>query len=74
MPAPSNFQSLIALSIIPLICLILSGCQTNSTNCAGWKPIPLKPASAVYLAGNDEKAAGALVGHDRYGKAQGCWR
>ena len=54
--------------------LSLAGCATNASNCAGWQPIPLKPGSAVFLAGSDETASKALVEHDRYGKDQGCWR
>jgi hypothetical protein len=51
----------------------LAGCATNASNCAGWKRVDLKPASAVYLAANDPAAGGTIAGNNRFGKAQGCW-
>ena len=52
----------------------LAGCATSAQNCAGWNRIAVKPATAVYLAGNDVGAGQGIAGHNRFGAAQGCWK
>lgn len=54
--------------------LSLAACQSNAKNCAGWKPISLKPATAVYLSGNDTPAGQGIASHNAFGKAAGCWK
>lgn len=54
--------------------LILTGCQTNTTGCAGWEKISLKPTTAIYLASNDVTAGQGIASHNRHGKNQGCWK
>lgn len=48
--------------------LLLTGCATAS-NCAGWKPI--SPSSRDQLTAG---TARQLLGHNKQGVAQGCWR
>ncbi|WP_083331557.1 hypothetical protein [Brucella inopinata] len=36
--------------------------------------LSLKPATAVYLAGNDIPAGQGIAGHNAFGKAAGCWK
>lgn len=74
MSCQSNLQSLIAIACIPLICLILSGCQTNATpNCAGWEKITIKSKTAAYLAGNDLTAGQGIASHNKHGRNLKCW-
>lgn len=51
----------------------LAGCQTDAPSCAGWQKIPVKPATAVYLAGNDVPAGQGIASHNAFGKTRKCW-
>lgn len=52
----------------------VAACQTSGSACDGWRPIPLRPASAVYLTGNDRPAAEAIAGHNEFGKRKCGWQ
>ncbi|MET3648610.1 hypothetical protein [Phyllobacterium ifriqiyense] len=54
--------------------LSLAACSpTVSNSSAGWHKIPVKPATAVYLAGNDLAAGQGIAGHNAFGKSRKCW-
>jgi hypothetical protein len=43
------------------------------TDCSGWQQIQIKHETAVWLDQNDQQALRGLIGHQEFGKAQGCW-
>ncbi|MBI1218598.1 MAG: hypothetical protein GC186_08625 [Rhodobacteraceae bacterium] len=52
-----------------------ASCATNSgVGCAGSKPIRLSGASVDTLAAKDPEALKAMIGHQEFGRAMGCWR
>jgi hypothetical protein len=38
------------------------------------KPVRLAGATVDYLAAQDPEALKALIGHQEFGRAMGCWR
>jgi len=53
----------------------LAGCATTAPpSCAGWERINLKPATAVYLVGNDVTAGQGIASHNKHGRNAGCWK
>lgn len=65
---------LISASVLAVAAFV-SGCQTTAGNaCDGWRPVPLAPASAVYLVKNDRPAAEAVVGHNAFGRKKCGWK
>jgi hypothetical protein len=62
------------LSMLLLCVLSLAACQTNAPpSCAGFQRITVKPATAVYLAGNDVLAGQGIASHNAFGKTRKCW-
>lgn len=51
----------------------LVGCQSNATNCAGWKAPPPLNNPAAYVK-NERRHAEWSAATDQYGKKQGCWK
>jgi hypothetical protein len=53
--------------------MLFSGCaMTGSGNaCAGWKPIRL---DAQTIDGMTEMDARAILAHNEFGLARGCWK
>lgn len=47
---------------------------TVDPGCAGWRPVRVADATVDYLAAHDAPALAALIGHQEYGQARGCWR
>lgn len=58
-----------------LLCAsILAGCATSAPpSCAGWRRLPL-PNQPARLVVQEPALASALVGHNRFGQEQGCWK
>lgn len=53
---------------------LLASCATpNIDGCAGWRPVTASEASAEWLAANDPATLKAMIGHQEFGRAQGCW-
>ena len=60
--------------MLPLLILILvSGCVSGGggSNCAGWEAIRLDGAS---IDGLTDRDARAILAHNEFGRARGCWR
>ena len=55
----------------------LTGCTPTVNKsllpCAGWKDIPVKTGTAVYLSNKDTLAAKRIITHNEFGKELGCW-
>jgi hypothetical protein len=41
--------------------------------CAGWKPVRMAGGTVEYLAAQDPETLKALIGHQEFGRAMGCW-
>jgi hypothetical protein len=66
---------MLKLSILSLCASSLAACsQTVQPSCAGWEKITVKPATAVYLAGNDLVAGQGIASHNKHGRNAGCWK
>ena len=60
---------------LPLVLAALGSCATSpSDGCAGWKPVRVAEGTAEYLAAEDPEALKALIGHQEFGRAMGCWK
>ena len=53
--------------------LLLAGCQTSATNCAGWKKIPL-PNDPARLVVQEPRTAAGVIAHNTFGRESGCWK
>jgi hypothetical protein len=47
---------------------------SGGSTCDGWRPILLKPASAVYLVTNDRPAGEAIASHNEFGRIKCGWK
>lgn len=54
----------------------LAGCArtTGGSVCDGWRPTRMKPATVMYLVGNDPGAAHDVLTNNEYGESRGCWK
>lgn len=60
---------------LPLALAALGSRATSpSDGCAGWKPERMAGATVEYLAAEDPDALKALIGHQEFGRAIGCWK
>ena len=56
-------------------CAMLASCApVASEGCAGWRPLSVDEATLHYLEANDPQALAEMIGHQEFGKAQGCWK
>jgi len=52
----------------------LASCATpNTDGCAGWRPVRASAETVDYLAAHDPVTLKAMIAHQEFGKAQGCW-
>jgi hypothetical protein len=59
---------------LPLALAALASCATSpSDGCAGWKPIRMAGETVDYLAAQDSETLKALIAHQEFGRATGCW-
>lgn len=56
------------------VAVSVGACNTGGSTCDGWRPIPLQPATAVYLVGHDRPAAEAIAGHNDFGGKKCGWK
>ncbi len=63
-----------AMRLIGTLALVtlISGCVTSGagSGCAGWQAIRLDAAS---IDGLTDRDARAVLAHNEFGKARGCW-
>jgi hypothetical protein len=60
--------------ILCAVPVLLASCATPNTDaCAGWRPILIAPETLDYLAENDKITLKALIAHQEFGLASGCW-
>ena len=58
-------------ALLAALMLVTSCARTGGgIDCAGWRAIPLDVASIVGLSDRD---ASAILAHNEYGRARGCW-
>jgi hypothetical protein len=56
-----------------LVPLASCGTVNEAPSCAGWQPVQMAPTTVDYMAQSDPQALRAVIGHMRFGRAQGCW-
>ena len=63
------------LTLLPALGLLVSCAPTAppSDHCAGWEPITGAAETVDWLAAHDADLLKAVIGHDAFGRAQGCW-
>lgn len=57
-----------------ILLLALTGLASCVDPCAGWRKITISSQTVEHLNENDPKALEALIAHQEFGKAQGCWK
>ncbi|WP_273687139.1 hypothetical protein [Ketogulonicigenium vulgare] len=67
-------KSLTTLTLLAALGALASCGQTVEAGCAGWRQIQVVGATVDYLAEKDPQALRALIGHQEFGVAAGCWR
>jgi hypothetical protein len=50
----------------------LASCAPND-GCAGWRPVRASAETVDYLAAHDPITLKAMIAHEEFGQAQGCW-
>lgn len=55
------------------VAAIVGACVSGGSACDGWRPIPLKPSSAVYLVSTDRPAGVAIASHNAFGARKCHW-
>lgn len=59
--------------ILPAV-LGVASCVSPASNCAGWESIQTDQTKTLdWLAVNDPSFLRAIVAHDEFGGANGCW-
>ena len=55
------------------LCVLASCAAPKNDACAGWRPVQVDNATARAMAMDDPQALRALIAHQEFGQAQGCW-
>ena len=55
------------------LCVLASCAAPKNDACAGWRPVQVDDATARSMALDDPQALRALIAHQEFGQAQGCW-
>jgi hypothetical protein len=59
---------------VSLACAV-TGCQSMpASSCAGFEKANLSPAGTVALIRTDQPGYQRVIGNDRAGQRQGCWK
>ena len=62
------------LTLLAALMTLASCAPTADAGCAGWRPIRVAGETVDYLAARDPQTLAALIAHQEFGQAQGCWR
>ncbi|ADO42396.1 hypothetical protein EIO_1253 [Ketogulonicigenium vulgare Y25] len=66
-------KSLMMLTWLTALSVLASCGPRIEAGCAGWRQVQVAGATVDYLAEQDPQALRALIGHQEFGMAAGCW-